>query len=232
MTSNCTVVMPCYNEDVKAVTKTYCELKMLGFKVIVVDDGSNMDFPDEVEVITYPANMGYGYALKKGIKAADTPIVLTMDSDGQHTSSDAQKLSQVFDLAEDVKMIVGQRWSLNEKPSRWIGRKLLNFIASITAGHYMPDLNSGMRIFDRQLALNYSPILCDTFSFTTSLTMAMVTDRHKIAYFPIDVKPRNHGKSHVKIVRDGLITLYYILWVGLALRTRKLRAWLRRTLTR
>lgn len=227
-TSDLTVIMPCYNEDVNTVTKTYCELSMMGFKVIIVDDGSHMDFPEELNVISYPVNMGYGYAIKQGIKASDTPLVMTMDSDGQHTSSDAQKLYQVFNLAEDVKMVVGQRWNLKEKPIRWIGRKILNFIASLISGHYLSDLNSGMRIFDAKLAKGYSPILCDTFSFTTSLTMAMVTDNQKMMYFPINVKPRANGKSHVKVVKDGLVTIYYIVWVGLALRTRNLRAWLRK----
>ena len=231
MITDCTVVIPVFNEDVKAVTQTYHELGVCGFKVIIVDDGSHMDFPDEMNVITYPANMGYGYAIKRGIKEADTPIILTMDGDLQHTVSDAQKLYAVYKMGEDIKMVVGQRWNLNERPIRWIGRKVLNFIASIISGHYLSDLNSGMRIFDANLAKGYSPILCDTFSFTTSFTMAMVTDGHKMAYFPINVQPRVYGKSHVKVIQDGLITIYYILWVGLALRTRGIRAWLRKHLT-
>ena len=124
-------------------------------------------------------------------------------------------------------MVIGQRWNIKESSIRWIGRKILNFIASLISSHYHPDLNSGMRVFDRQMALAYSPILYDTFSFTTSLTMSVVTDGHKTCTIPIDVKPRINGKSNVNVVKDGFVTLYYILWVGLALRTRGLRAWLR-----
>lgn len=224
----CTVIIPVYNEDVTVVTRIYCELALMGFNVIVVDDGSNMDLPDDFNVISYPANVGYGYAIKQGIKAANTPIIMTMDGDNQHTSSDAQKLYQVYKMIDNCKMVVGQRWDLKEKPIRWMGRKVFNFIGSLISGHYLNDLNSGMRIFDAKLAKGYEPILCDTFSFTTSLTMAMVTDRHKFTYFPIDVKPRAYGKSHVRLVTDGLITLYYIVWVGLALRTRSIRAALRK----
>ena len=227
MTSNITVVMPCYKEDVNVVTKTYSDLVMSGFKVIVVDDGSNMDFPDEVNVITYPANVGYGYAIKQGIKAAQTDFIMTCDADGQHTSTDATKLATVFNLIDDCSMLVGCRWNLKEKPMRWIGRKMINFIASCWARHLLVDLNSGMRVFRKDLALSYSPILCDTFSFTTSLTMSMVTDNHKVAWFPIDVKPRAYGKSHVKVVKDGLITMFFVFWIGFALRTRKLRGWIR-----
>lgn len=222
-----TVVMPVYNEDVEIVTRTYSQLRQMGFKVIVVDDGSHMDLPDDMRVITYPANVGYGYAIKQGILAADTPMILTLDGDGQHTPIDAKKLTTVFSLIDSCDMLVGCRWNLREKPLRWIGRKLINFTASLWARHYLIDLNSGMRIFRRDLALGYSPILCDTFSFTTSLTMSMVTDGHKVAWFPIDVRPRAHGSSHVRVVRDGLITLFFVFWIGFALRTRRVRSWLR-----
>lgn len=223
-----TVIMPVYKEDSVVVTKTYCELSILGCQVIVVDDGNFMaDLPDEVRTITYPAHMGYGYAIKQGIKAADTPIVCTVDGDGQHTASDVQSLYTVYKIDNAMKMVVGQRWNLKEAPFRWLFRKILNFIASLISGHYMADLNSGMRMFDKKMAEGYSPILCDTFSFTTSLTMSVVTDGHKMAYFPINVKKRAVGKSRVRLLQDGLVTLYYIIWVGSALRTRRIRAWLR-----
>lgn len=221
-----TVIIPVHNEDPKLVTKTWAELKNMGCYVIVVDDGDTMLFDETVDVIHYKPHVGYGYAIKQGIQACITPIIITMDGDGQHTVEDVVKLYQVYKLS-GCKMVIGSRWNLKEKPLRWIGRKLLNFFASVWAKHYLIDLNSGMRIFDTELARSYSSILCDTFSFTTSLTMCIVTDDYKVCYFPIDVKSRASGKSHVKVIRDGLITFWYICWIGFALRTRNIRAWLR-----
>lgn len=223
------VVIPCYKEDVALVTQTYCELALLGAEVIIVDDGDTMDLPDDLNFYSYQPQMGYGYAIKEGIKRSTQSIVCTMDGDGQHKVQDVLKLYSLYKLDPTLKLIVGQRWNLKETWHRWFGRKVLNFLASCISGHYLSDLNSGMRLFTRSEALGYSPILCDTFSFTTSLTMAMVTDGHKMTYFPIDVQPRAFGKSHVRVVKDGIVTLYYIIWVGLALRTRKMRAWLRRS---
>ncbi len=222
-----TVVIPCYKEDEVIVTKLYCELTMLGAEVIVVDDGNFMDLPDDVRTVTYRGQMGYGFAIKQGIKAAKNPLILTMDGDFQHTTSDAQMLAKVFQAVGTLDMLVGQRWDLSEKWYRFIGRKFLNFLASILSRHYMVDLNSGMRIFRKDLALGYEHILCDTFSFTTSLSMSFVTDGYKTAYIPITVKQRLKGKSRVKLVTDGLVTLWYILWIGTALRTRRIRAWKR-----
>lgn len=221
-----TVVLPAHKEDPRLVTKLWAELKMLGCQVIVVDDGDTMLLPEEVDTIHYKPHVGYGYALKRGIQSCETTIVCTADSDGQHTVSDIQTLYKVYKMREDIKMVVGQRWLNNEKPHRWFGRKVLNFIGSLVSGHYLSDMNSGLRIIDAQLAKGYCPILCDTFSFTTSLSISMVADKHKIVYYPIDVQPRAFGKSHVRLVKDGLITLFYIFYCGIGCRTRGIRAWL------
>ena len=57
--------------------------------------------------------------------------------------------------------------------------------------------------------------------------MSFFCDDYKVEWFPIKVAERPHGKSHVKVVKDGLVTLWYILWIGGALRTRRIRKWLR-----
>jgi len=222
-----TVVIPVYKEDPKIVTNLYKKLLTLGCEVIVVNDGDtvNLDFKH----IDYYPQMGYGFALKKGIKAATTPLVLTMDGDNQHCVEDVVKLYQVHKMIKDCRMVIGCRWDLREKFIRRMGRKCLNFLASVLVGHYLVDLNSGMRIFERKLAVAYEPILCDVFSFTTSLTMSFLGDKHKMVWLPIEVRPRAHGKSHVNVVTDGFITLWYILKIGLALRTRGIRSWIRRS---
>lgn len=225
-----TVIIPCYKEDEKLVTSIYCNLTMLGCAVIVVDDGGFMDLPDEVRSVQYSPHMGYGYAIKQGILKADTPLVCTIDGDGQHTIEDIQKLYMVYKMIDGCKMVVGQRWALKERFLRRYGRKFLNLLATMVSGHYMCDLNSGIRVFDRSLAKSYSSILCDEFSFTTSLTMAMLTDGHKMTWLPVNVQERVYGKSRVRLVQDGIVTLWYILFVGIGLRTRKLRQWIRTTL--
>ena len=216
------IVIPAHKEDPKSIYKLYQYLTLEGAEVIVVDDGDTMEL-DDIPHFHYRPNMGYGYAIKYGIDRATRPIILTMDSDLQHLPEDAIKLYKVFNLIEDCAMVIGTRWNLKESPHRWIGRKILNFTASCLALHYMQDMNSGMRIFKRDLAIGYKDILCDTFSFTTSLAMSIVGDGHKVAWFPIDVQPRKFGKSHVRVIKDGLITLWYILWIGCAVRTRHIR---------
>ena len=219
------VVIPVKDEPHHIVNNLKLILESHGAEVIIVDDGS--DVPNS-NAICHHTNRGYGAAIMTGINASTRKWVMTLDGDGQHTAVQASKLYQAFNLMEDVDMLIGSRRLKYESFIRVLGRKTLNTIASFFAGYYFQDLNSGMRIFNRELAVGYFPILCKEFSFTTSITMSMKCDNYTVETFPIKVEERESGKSRVKLVRHGFITLWYILKIGFALRTRMIRKHLRK----
>lgn len=219
------IVMPCFEEDHSIIDNLKWELESLGAEVIVVDDGSQNPYP---LAIKHGSNFGYGSALMTGIKNAARDLILTADSDGQHTVSEIVRLYHAFKLMDNVDMVVGVRRLKNENFIRFIGRKFLNWSASLLCCYWLSDLNSGCRIFKRSLAIGYFPILCRQFSFTTSITISMICDGYRVEFFPINVEPRVYGKTKVKVFKDGLVTLYYILRNSFALRTRGIRKFFRR----
>lgn len=218
------IVIPSYEEDHGILRGLVTEIESLGAEVIVVDDGSRDPFPGAIK---HGTNFGYGSALMTGIKNASRELVMTIDGDGQHSVSEVVKLYHAFKLIQDADMVVGVRRLKAEKLIRFLGRKFLNWTASIICTYWLSDLNSGMRIFKRQIAMGYFPILCRTFSFTTSITISFLCDNYRVEFFPIKVEDRKFGKTRVKVIRDGMITLYYILRNGFALRTRTIRGFFR-----
>ena len=218
------VVIPVFNENHEIVEKIVQELESLTVEVIVVDDGSSDPYPKSIK---HGTNFGYGASLLTGIKNATRSLIITCDGDGQHSIGDIINLYIVWRMLKTADMIIGSRRLKTEKWHRTIGRKTLNLIASIVTGYYFHDLNSGLRMFKRDVAVGYAPILCKNFSFTTSITISMLCDGYRVESFPINVDERKYGESKVKVIKHGFLTLYYILYLGTVLRTRRLRAWVR-----
>lgn len=220
---NLSIIIPCYNEF--KVAEVVKEFELYNIEVIIVDDGSDIPIPQAT--VRHEKNKGYGAALKTGIRHATRDWIITMDGDGQHQAIDVIRLWLYHNLIEHYDMVVGVRKIKEVGKLRVWGRAFLNLMASILAGIWLPDLNSGLRIFRKDLALKYEKILCDTYSFTTSLTLMFLIDGYKVEWMPIEVQKRSQGKSKVNVLKHGCVTLYYILRIGLALRTRRIREFIR-----
>jgi hypothetical protein len=95
-------------------------------------------------------------------------------------------------------MVVGARVGAEvripwvRRPAKW----LLNHLANFVAGVRIPDLNSGLRVFRRPIALQYFRILPDQFSWTTTITLAMHCDKYAVQYVPIQYRVRT-GRSKI-----------------------------------
>ena len=96
-------------------------------------------------------------------------------------------------------MVVGARLGqdvhipLVRRPAKWVLKHLANYVSNAR----IPDLNSGLRVFRREIAMQYFPILPNYFSFTTTITLAMLCDNYAVSYIPIDYRKR---QGHSKIV--------------------------------
>ncbi len=215
------VVIPAYNEGpaVGPVLDSVVELARIHqWEVIVVDDGSVDDTAQQVgqraddcylKLIRHPYNRGYGAALKTGIRASTAPLVATMDSDGQH---DPHDLLTLLPMSKDHSLVVGQRPGLiHSQLWRMPGKWVLNWLANYLAHRQIPDLNSGMRLFDTEVIKKYLHLCPDAFSFSTTSTLVFFNRGYAVTYVPITIRQRHqHVKSTVKL-STGFDTLILIL---------------------
>jgi hypothetical protein len=115
-------------------------------------------------------------------------------------------------LATQHDMVVGARVGKEVTYSklRSIPKLILVPWVSFLCGENVPDMNSGLRIFRREVALKFLPLLPDGFSFTTTITICMMRNRYDVLFIPISYTPRI-GKSHIKPLRD---TLRFVQLIG------------------
>lgn len=205
MLKEVSIIIPAYNEETQ-IQQVLVELRSLfhehnvNAEIIVVDDGSQdatalAAKAAGARVIRHRSNRGYGAALKTGILAARHEIVGIIDADGTYP---AKFLPEMLEEIEQADMVVGARVGQNvhipliRRPAKWVLKRLANYVSNAR----IPDLNSGLRLFRRDIAMQYFPILPDQFSFTTTITLAMHSDKYAVTYIPIDYRRRN-GRSKI-----------------------------------
>jgi len=208
------VIIPAYNEaeaigDVidmlKSVLPKHFELLVINDASI--DDTSAIASAHGARVIDHKINMGYGAALKTGLKNAQNETVVFFDADGQH---DVKYFPDLLEALENADMVIGHRqnialetwWRL---PGKWMIHKLANYLAQ----KKIPDLNCGFRATRKSVLLRYEHLLCDRFSFSTTSTMVLLGEGKQIVYVPIKVHSRI-GTSTVTI-KSGFETILQVI---------------------
>jgi glycosyltransferase involved in cell wall biosynthesis len=214
------VVIPAYNEEkiigevIEGVDRLIRE-KGHGGEVIVVDDGSKDGTAEAARakgaiVLVHKRNIGYGAALKTGIAAAKSDVIVILDGDGSYPVDEIPAL-----LAElnGNDMVVGARTKKREvKMSflRRIPKFILGKLAEYLVKERIPDINSGLRVFKKSMYEKYVNLLPDTFSFTLTITLAALSRRESVKFVPISYHKRK-GISKIRPVHDTLSFLLLIV---------------------
>ena len=221
------IIIPIFNEA-KAIKKVifdlsnYLKVNEINSvcEILVVNDGStdntydilNNIRLDELKIFSNPYNKGYGSALKLGARNASGKYLIFYDGDGQHNSEDVKKLIKESD---EYDMVIGERRGYKGPFIRQPGKRILTWIASYLVDFKIPDLNSGLRIVDKEKFYKYAHLYPNNFSLSTTITMAFLKAGYNVKYIPIKINKRI-GKStvsprdalHVFVLITRLITLF------------------------
>lgn len=215
------IVIPALNEEhaigatIESLRKVLFEAGFQDAEILVVDDGSSDQTGAKAieagaNVVRHPHNIGYGRALKRGIRAAKYDTIVMIDADLTYPAQTIPALLKEYERGFD--MVVGARTGQHYRESALKAplRTFLKGLVEFTAGREVPDVNSGLRVFSKQSISNHLDHLCDTFSFTTSLTLAYMLTGRFVCYINVPYHARV-GSTKVRLLRDSLRTLQYIV---------------------
>jgi glycosyltransferase involved in cell wall biosynthesis len=186
------------------------------YEILVIDDGSTDETALRAQnagarVISHPYNIGNGAAVKTGIRQAKGDILVMMDGDGQHNPEDIPKL---LEKIGPYDMVVGARTGDSESHfHRDAANGFYNLFASYICKRKIQDLTSGFRAIKADIAGQFVPLLPNTFSYPTTITMAILRSGFSLAYVPIRAN-RCVGKSKIKLIRDGSRFLLIMLKIA------------------
>jgi len=219
--SGLSLIVPAFNEEQaiqSVLAKILGVMKSQGmpFELIIVDDGSTdqtgkiLEQCLDIKLVRHSFNRGYGAALKTGLKEAQFSLIGIVDADGTYP---IERIPDLLEAMEQMRadMVVAARTgetvhiSWVRKPAKWMLKQLAQYLSGVK----IPDLNSGLRIMKKDVVERFRNILPNGFSFTTTITLAMLTNDYKVEYIPINYHKRP-GRSKIRPVRD---TFNFVLLV-------------------
>ncbi len=226
-TLDVTIVLPCYNEqdhviaEIERITRAM-DASPFSYELLVIDDKSTdatlavlqaalPRFP-KMRLMPFQRNGGSGTARRIGTQEAYGRIVVWTDADMTYPNERIPEFVQYLYDNPHVDQVVGARTSEQgthkflRVPAKWVIRKL----AEVLSGTEIPDLNSGMRAFRRDVSLPYLRLLPPGFSCVTTITLSFLSNQHIVEYIPIDYAKRA-GKSKFKFVRDAYRYILQVL---------------------
>lgn len=216
---DCCVLIPSLSPD-ERLPEYAKALLAAGFGgVVVVNDGSSREYDrffDELRllpgctVLGYEVNRGKGYALRTGIghilgKTAFRGII-TADSDGQHTPGDTLKLAER--LGEERVLLLGSRDFVSEnstipKKSRF-GNRMTSAVFKLLYGQYLPDTQTGLRAFSRDLGPLMLDVEGDRFEYEMNVLIRCSREKVKMVPVTIDTIYLEENKStHFHPLKDS-----------------------------
>ena len=126
-----------------------------------------------VILLKHPSNKGYGASIKTGLSRAKFDNICITDADGTYP---LEKIPSLLKKISDHDMVVGARvgdgvdYSWIRSIPKFFLQHYVNFITS----SYDPDINAGLRIFDKEKAKKFYKLYPNGFSLTTTITILYV----------------------------------------------------------
>lgn len=216
------IIIPCYNEgnklidNIKKVNNYMSNLKVRGYEILIVNDGSKdntfeigeriaKEYPN-VRNIGYEINRGKGGAVKEGILQSKGDWIIFMDAD---LSTDLSAIDKVLQEQQKYDVIIGSRRHKESNlvkpqnfPRRFVG-KTCSILTNLIIPLHISDTQCGFKAFNGNLARNIAQKqTLNGFAFDVELLYIAKLNNYSIG--EIAIIWENDDDSRVSVLNSSI----------------------------
>jgi polyisoprenyl-phosphate glycosyltransferase len=212
------IIIPAYNEEA-AISSVIQDIRQamqkaeLAYEILVVDDGSTdrtaeISRSEKARLLLMHRRSGVGAARTRGLRDAKGQVIVMIDGDGTYPAEEIPRLVRELDGCD---MVIGAR-TREMGTLKFIRTPVKLFVKSLAeylTRTKISDLNSGLRVFRREQALEFTYLLPHTHSWVSTITLAYLSNGLEIQFSPISYN-RRIGRSTFHPIADTYNTMSLI----------------------
>lgn len=215
------IALICAKNEEKTIKEVIVNVKKHVNNIIVVDDGSDDKTPfilshlkNGIDIISYPINMGKGYALRQGFKRfleSDGDILVTIDADGQHDPKQIKDLTLLVEKGTADIMIGTRYHKIKGYPKfKILLNVLTNFGLMLASGAFFSDSASGFRAYSRRaIETIYPNLTLDGFGIELEILKFAAENELKIGFVPVTCSYKKGKKNNILKLAKGHLTFMW-----------------------
>ncbi|HQQ94724.1 MAG TPA: glycosyltransferase [Bacteroidia bacterium] len=225
------IVLPCYNPPndwFAELLKFYNHARQkVHVHFILVNDGStNLEFEKALPLlekekvpfrfISYTANMGKGYALRKGVEASSMDQIVYTDVDFPFTNDSMMRVIELIQTG-DADVIAGDRDSTYYRHSMSGFRKILSkafrFILRVFLRMTITDTQCGLKAFNQKGKQEFLKTRINRYLFDFEfIYRCSKTGEIKVRPVPVELKTGvRFSKMRLKVLAQETVNLFSVI---------------------
>ncbi len=216
-----TVIIPVYNEE-KTVAEIIRQVKaeVHQKQIIVVNDGSTdnteavlRQFGDgELDIISYQANRGKGYAIRQALQKATGDIVVIQDADLEYYPDEYGILIEKISQGK-ADVVYGTRFVGSHRVFyfyHFLGNFILNMIANVILNTTLSDLMTGAKAF-RTPVIKSLKLRANRFGIEAEITAEIFRRKYRVYEVPVSYSGRTYEEGKKIIWVDFFRCLAWLI---------------------
>jgi len=195
------------------------------YEILYVDDGSRDGTPailagvaervPELRCLRHAESVGQSAAVLTGVLAARSPLIATLDGDGQNDPADIPRLIEALVQAggpAKVQAVTGVRARRHDGIAKRFGSRIANAVRRRCLGDDAVDSGCGIRLVTREALLRL-PYFDHLHRFVPAL---LRREGYTVISVPVNHRPRTAGRSKYGTLDRlwvGIVDLLGVMWL-------------------